>query len=267
MSKLNPQILSSLTINALYNLGLFYDADDDKTKVFEYMKRAADLGDADAQIRIGYMYEKGIGVEQNYEKAVENYKKGAEQGSDYGFFNLGVLSLEGHGLKQSYENGIIYMSQSALMGHDLGFWGLGELYRDGEGVKKDNNMAADFFHKAAEMGNEEAQKSYDDMVSDGRIPKDYKPSEPSLKMDPDELCDRGLQAVEEEDYDTAYTCFLCAAEEGSARGQYDLGIMYANAVGLEQSTEKAEKYFTLAADQGDEDARKALKELEALQNK
>ena len=61
------------------------------------------------------------------------------------------------------------------------------------------------------------------MISDGRISKDYKPSEPSPEMDPDKLCELGQEALGKEDNETAYCCFLCASALGSEKGRNELG--------------------------------------------
>ena len=44
------------------------------------LKVLAEQGDAEAQCRLAYYYEKGKGVEKDSEKAVEWYTKAAEQG-------------------------------------------------------------------------------------------------------------------------------------------------------------------------------------------
>ena len=49
-----------------------------------------------------------------------------------------------------------------------------------------------------------------------------------------------------------------AAEQGDAIGQYNLGAMYDYGDGVEQSDEAAEKWYTLAADQGNTDAQYSL---------
>lgn len=55
--------------------------------------------------------------------------------------------------------------------------------------------------------------------------------------------------------------FLKAAEQGLARAQYNLGVMYANGTGVAQSYEKAVEWYQKAAEQGFEDAMVALNSL------
>ena len=54
-----------------------------------------------------------------------------------------------------------------------------------------------------------------------------------------------------------------AADQGYAAAQYNLGIMYDNGHGVEQSNEKAAEWYRKAANQGYPDAKKKLSELGA----
>lgn len=56
------------------------------------------------------------------------------------------------------------------------------------------------------------------------------------------------------DYAKAFNVFKPAAEQGHARSQYKLGLMYANGYGVEQDHAEAFKWFRLAAAQGERDA-------------
>ena len=52
-----------------------------------------------------------------------------------------------------------------------------------------------------------------------------------------------------------------AAKQNVAAAQYNLGWMYANGKGVEKDEKEGIKWFRKAAEQGDEDAKAALKEL------
>ncbi len=49
-----------------------------KVKAFELYKEAAKNSSLDAKLRLGYFYQKGIGVETNKVKAFELFKEAAE---------------------------------------------------------------------------------------------------------------------------------------------------------------------------------------------
>ena len=50
----------------------------DEAKAVELFQRAADLGNADAMVRLGECYDDGEGVEQDKSKAVEWYQRAAD---------------------------------------------------------------------------------------------------------------------------------------------------------------------------------------------
>jgi localization factor PodJL len=56
------------------------------------------------------------------------------------------------------------------------------------------------------------------------------------------------------DYNTAAVWFRKAADHGIADSQYNLAILYARGVGVEQNLAEAYKWFFLAAKEGDQDA-------------
>ncbi|WP_353162561.1 tetratricopeptide repeat protein [Acinetobacter guillouiae] len=62
-----------------------------KTVKFKYTSRLANQGEIDAQNDLGWMYENGQGVVQNYEKAFECYSKAAAQDCAVAQANLGMM--------------------------------------------------------------------------------------------------------------------------------------------------------------------------------
>ncbi|HIU91462.1 MAG TPA: SEL1-like repeat protein [Candidatus Fimimonas merdipullorum] len=52
-----------------------------------------------------------------------------------------------------------------------------------------------------------------------------------------------------------------AANQGDAAAQYNLGVCYYNGEGVTQNKAEAARLFKLAAAQGDENAKNALKKL------
>src|SRR4029450_3665784 len=60
------------------------------------------------------------------------------------------------------------------------------------------------------------------------------------------------------DYATALQLFRPLADQGTARAQAVLGVMYANGQGVPKSDTEAMKWYQLAADQGDAGAQTAL---------
>ena len=49
---------------------------------------------------IGYLYNHGIGVQEDYNKAKDYYEKSAELGNSHALNNLGNLYFKGYGVKK-----------------------------------------------------------------------------------------------------------------------------------------------------------------------
>jgi len=65
-------------------------------------REAASKGEADAQLKLGLIYEQGRGLAQNYGEAMRCYKQAAEQGSDEAQFRLGGLFEKGLGMTADF---------------------------------------------------------------------------------------------------------------------------------------------------------------------
>ena len=66
----------------------------------------------------------------------------------------------------------------------------------------------------------------------------------------------GVGAWGRGDYDTALREFRLLAEQGHAQAQVNLGIMYSQGRGVPKDTVQAYRWYTLAANQGDDLAEK-----------
>ena len=66
------------------------------------LSRAAALGNARAQTQLGYMYETGIGVPQDYHLAALWYHRAAEQGEPRAQHLLGLLLNKGFGVPVNF---------------------------------------------------------------------------------------------------------------------------------------------------------------------
>jgi hypothetical protein len=69
---------------------------------------------------------------------------------------------------------------------------------------------------------------------------------------------KGYNAYASKDYETALREFRPVAEQGDARAQFGLGLMYHEGQGVAQDYEEAMKWYRLAAEQGDAGAQNNL---------
>jgi TPR repeat protein len=68
----------------------------------------------------------------------------------------------------------------------------------------------------------------------------------------------GMQAFRNKDYQTAYREWKTAAEGGQAEAQFDLGVLYAQGLGVKRDLTEAASWYRKAAEQGNAEAEFAL---------
>ncbi|MBR0168631.1 MAG: toll/interleukin-1 receptor domain-containing protein [Synergistaceae bacterium] len=210
----------------------------DEAEKVEWLRNAAEQGDARAQYTLGEMYHGGLSVEKKYVEAAKWFRKAAEQGYAYAQFNLGNMYYNGEGVKKNKSEAVKWFRKAADQGYAYAQFNLGNMYYNGEGIKKNKSEAAKWFRKAAEQGDAEAQFNLGDMYYNGD----------GVKKNKSEAVKWFKEAALREDNDAQYT----------------LGVMYYNGEGVVQNKPEAVEWFTKAAEGGVSEAvewlRKASKQ-------
>ena len=88
-----------------------YDRANYKTSLAVWLP-AAEGGDAEAQVNVGQIFERGLGGEPNYEAAAIWYEKAARQNNRRGQFNLGTLYEQGLGVKKDRVKALNFYRQA-----------------------------------------------------------------------------------------------------------------------------------------------------------
>jgi hypothetical protein len=203
---------------------------------------AADRGDANGQVNLGWLYENGRGgLLKDEREAARLYKLAADQGNGVGQANLGVFYEHGRGglQKDDREAARLY-KLAADQGNADGQACLGYYYEEGRGgLPKNERKAASLYRASADQGNAKGQAGLGAFYSYGRggLPQD------------------DCKAVR---------LYKASADQGSAKGQAGLGTFYTYGLGgLPEDNGEAARNFKLAADQGNKLAKAALKRLQA----
>jgi TPR repeat protein len=77
---------------------------DTKKQLFAVMQIGMRHGSVNSMTNLGWLYEHGQGVTQDYVKARELYEKSIDMGDSIAMFNLGLLYLNGQGVaRELYE--------------------------------------------------------------------------------------------------------------------------------------------------------------------
>jgi uncharacterized protein len=146
--------------------GLFEDGVDadergDYATAMRLWRPLADQGDANAQNRLGIMYEAGLGVMQDFAAAVRWFRKAADQGLADAQLELGWMYEHGQGEPQDYTAALRWYRRAAAQGDADAQSELGNMYESGRGVKQNHVRAHLWFNLSAAGGNEEAAKNRD----------------------------------------------------------------------------------------------------------
>ncbi|MBF0161556.1 MAG: sel1 repeat family protein, partial [Magnetococcales bacterium] len=129
----------------------------DTGKAEFWLRKAAEQGLAKAQYRLGRLYDKGQGVDQDLPGAAAWYRQAAEQGVTAAQNNLGNLYRDGRGVLQDHEAAVTWYRKAATQGDSVAQFNLGLMYGSGLGVVEDKDQALFWYRKSAKQGNVKAQ--------------------------------------------------------------------------------------------------------------
>lgn len=223
----------------------------------ECFRKAAALGDANAQYSLGSMYYGGLGVERDIEQAtvwlgkaagqghaeakrhlkemrragrevVDGWLTAAAKGDATAQYNLGQMYEVGEGVAQSDKQAAAWYAKAAAQGHTDAQYDLGVMYQKGLGVAEDWARAAEWYRKAADQGHANAQYLLARLLEVGHGQ--------SVAKNEAEAAEWYRRAVDQAD---------------DVRAMNNLGSMYATGRGVALDHTEAAALFRRAAEQGD----------------
>ena len=160
----------------------------------------ATAGDANARHLIGYLFERGLGVERNLSKALELYSAAASDGNTDAILALGDLAMGAPGVTRNIDKAIGWYRMGVESGDARAEARLGAIYADPAIGRRDMKRAITLFEAAA------------------------------AKNDPDAHYALGVATIEGEngpiDYEMAARHFRAAATAGHPPAAYNLGVIY-----------------------------------------
>ena len=108
--------LASLSASRVLSQGNVSASQEQTSTELSKMKGQAENGDPIAEFTLGYLYEQGKGVPQDYRQAVEFYRAAAQQGHATAENNLASMYLHGRGVAKSLREAINWYRASAEHG-------------------------------------------------------------------------------------------------------------------------------------------------------
>ncbi|HRH90440.1 MAG TPA: tetratricopeptide repeat protein [Agitococcus sp.] len=142
-------------VDAMTLVGRIYDEGFNQSeKALPWYKKAAELGNAQAQLELAELYEAGDGVKKNKELAIYWYEKAADQDHDEAQLALALHYLED---LEEVPEAIVLLEKSAQQGNAIAQYRLGLLYLGDSTIKTDKSKAWYYFAMAANKVPEAAQ--------------------------------------------------------------------------------------------------------------
>ncbi|MGC1181544.1 tetratricopeptide repeat protein [Legionella sp.] len=225
----------------------------------------ADKGDQDAQLKLAYMSEQGLGSAPDIAGAQRWYTASAEQGNSLAEYLLGqfyqvgeqgdpdytlakqwyqkaaatlpealvALGFIDETVDDNYAQAFKVYEQAAAQGNGLGIYNLALMYLYGKGIPVDFEKAKSLFLEAANKENSEAMNQLASIYFTGLggLPRDAQ---------------------------QALAWYKKASEMGNANALYELGLLSETGVTTKLDFNEALKYYQAAADKGNEKAMLAL---------
>ena len=233
-------------------------------------------GDAGAEYLLGLLYQHGLGVEKNAEKAARHLTAAAEASCPQALRALARLAQDRHDLVECART----LHRAALLGDAKSQWLLAGCYFEARGVEKNSLDCLAWAIIATESGSREALQNLEDITNStpeadrGRVQarvaelrresEDAKstgvcsidlPLAEILGVNSTEGPDRSAgqqaeRAYNNKDFATAMRLFLPLAEAGDGISQFYVARMLEKGLGIAVDETGAARWYTLSAKAG-----------------
>ena len=160
-------------------------------------------------------------------KKIEALRQAAEDGDIEAQVAMGTMLASGEGGRHDPGEAVTWLRRAAQQGDTTAMFNLGVVYEKGLGTDQDQDEAALWFWQAAEQGDNGARMKLGTMLIKG------------LGFFPGSPATRAIEA---------------SADRGNPYAQSFYARLHLDGAGVEQDDASAERWFRLAADQGDESA-------------
>jgi TPR repeat protein len=135
---------------------------DDRNR-FQLFELAWEYKNPLAADALGDLYQKGIGTDRDYKKAIEWYEKSISMESIYGMEKLGYIYITGpEDIDRDYNKARRLFIRGAELGGVNAAYYLGYMYHNGMGVEKDLKEAQKWFDRAQILADRAKRKQMND---------------------------------------------------------------------------------------------------------
>jgi TPR repeat protein len=255
--------------------------DKDQKKSLELCRAAAEAGNSDSMLSMGWSYARGFGVEKDYGQAISWFRKAIEAGNANGMTSLGDMYAGGRGLNKDYREALAWYQKGLEGGDPWAMAAMGSSYFAGQGVPKNYSEAVNWYRKAAESESGTRPMAVDAkfgamvylgyMYAQGQgVQRSYGQALSLFQKAADGGIPSGMVGMgdvylfgygQAKDYAVAASWYRKAAECNDPSGMRSLGYVYEKGLGVEKDHQQAISWYRKAAQQDDQPAIDFLKQL------
>ncbi|HPF47625.1 MAG: sel1 repeat family protein [Alphaproteobacteria bacterium] len=200
----------------------------------------AEQGDTYAQIKVGQLYENGWGTDINYEKARQWYEKAALADDPLAHVALAKLYGYGRGVSKNFSRVQSHLLKAADLGYSHAYYILGELHNDDFALGHNDDYALEYYILAAEHNSAASLINGHFRTGTGQWFRLITPTGVALTRK--------------------------YADAGNIYAQFNTGLRYYFGEGVEKNHQTAENYFLMAADAGNAEAQNYLAQNRVMEN-
>jgi len=246
-------------------------------RALDLFQKSADAGYPQAQATIGALYLKGLPglLERNPEKGVGLLSKAVRAKSLTGRFNLGMAYYNGDGVTQDLSKAVQWLHVAEKQNFAEAQYVLGMILIEGEkGVPKNLSRGVSLLNKAAKQDHKLATKYLEKMdLKPEPVPlKSARKSVPSVSTFSAKEDEEILQEARKyytgigraRDYAKAYSMLLPLARGAYPEAARLVGLMKLSGKGTEKNSQDARQWLLVAAQKGDEVAKRMLEQYKGL---
>lgn len=256
-------------ICAMYWLGRAYRSgemgEENKAECVCYFEAATELGDPDSAVQLGLFYEFGDYVDKDYDKAFELYSMAVKGGRKDAYFNMGEI----YRYKNMIGEAVQCYNLAMENGNLSAALPLGWFYEEGIGVEKSEEKAFELYQQAYEDGDPDSIFYLGRMHYLGKGTEENDAMAFCLLKEASErgykiancflgsLYAAGIEGVIEKNSDIALEYLSDVTEDYESDAWYIKGRIYLS----ENNMDEARKWFSKAAEAGNEEAAEILEKM------
>ena len=239
-------ILVSLSVQAQWSLDL---------------QSRAQKGDVASIHQMGWSYENGLGLAQDYKQALDWYTKAATKGNAASMNQIGNLYYFGKGVVKNYSTALSWYKKAidskSYKGSEA-YNSVGNIYREGGyGVNRNLEEALPYYIKAYELGHKYAPNGIG-LIYHER--KEFLKAMEWFRKGTERNCTSSISNIgacyyngegAPQDYSKAMEWYEKAARMGYDTAIRNLASMYRNGIGTPKDLSKAIFWYQKLADKGD----------------